>query len=46
METSPDDMELHEAKAGSLRDMEPISRSFEQIISALHKPQKIRGDNG
>jgi hypothetical protein len=46
METSPDDMELHEAKAEVYEPWSVINRAFEEIISALNKPQKMRGGNG
>jgi len=41
METSPDDMELHETKAEVYETWGVINRAFEQIISALNKLQKM-----
>src|SRR5579859_6268789 len=41
METSPDDMELHETKAQVYETWGSINRAFEQIISALGKLQKM-----
>jgi hypothetical protein len=45
METSLDDMELHETKAEVYETWGGINRAFEQLISALDKVQKMRGDN-
>ena len=41
METSPDDMELHERKADVYETWGGINRAFEQIISALNTLQKM-----
>ena len=46
METSPDEMELHETKAEVYETWATINRAFEQIISAVGKLHKVRGDNG
>jgi len=41
METSPDDMELHETKAEVYETWAGINRAFEQIISAVGKLHKL-----
>ena len=46
MEGSPDDMELHETKAEVYETWAGIIGAFEQIITAVGKLQKVRGDNG
>jgi hypothetical protein len=46
METSPDDLQLHESKAEVYETWAGINRVFAQIISALNKLQKMRGDTG
>ena len=38
--------ELHKIKAEVYETWGGINRAFEQIISALNKLQKARGDNG
>ena len=41
METSPDDMELHEIKAEVYETWAGLNRAFEQIISAVGKLHKL-----
>ena len=41
METSPDEMELHETKAEVFETWATINRAFEQIISAVGKLHKM-----
>jgi hypothetical protein len=46
MKSSPDGIELHETKAAVYETWAGIIGAFEQIITAVGKLQKVRGDNG